>query len=252
MKVIVSNIQRFCLQDGPGIRTTVFFKGCNLKCPWCSNPENISFDIQKYVENGQIKYFGYEITLDELEKEILKDKDFYDKDGGVTFSGGECLLQFKKIEPLLKKLKDKNISICVESALNVSSDFVDIALKYVDYYYIDIKILDFKTQDLIGINNKVYLRNIEKLIKNNVNIIFRMPLVKNITYTNDNIAELFAFIKKYKIKTIELFRIHNLGDNKYRLLNKKINKFEKITDEELDILKKQIASLGVDVKVIGL
>ena len=61
MKVIISNIQRFSLHDGPGIRTTVFFKGCSLKCPWCSNPENINFNIEEYYENDEKKYFGYEI-----------------------------------------------------------------------------------------------------------------------------------------------------------------------------------------------
>ena len=105
MKVIVSNIQRFCLHDGPGIRTTVFFKGCSLNCPWCANPENIDFNIEEYSENGEKKHFGYEISLEELEKEIIKDEDYYMTGGGVTFSGGECLFQFKKIEPLLQKLK---------------------------------------------------------------------------------------------------------------------------------------------------
>ena len=60
MKVIVTNIQRFCLHDGPGIRTTVFFKGCNLKCPWCSNPENLSFEIEEYNNDGIKGIYGKE------------------------------------------------------------------------------------------------------------------------------------------------------------------------------------------------
>ena len=96
MKVRITDIQHFSLHDGPGIRTTVFFKGCNLRCPWCANPECISQKIQ-----GE---FGYDISLDELEKEILKDEPFYKTGGGVTFSGGEPLLQIKYIEPLLKSL----------------------------------------------------------------------------------------------------------------------------------------------------
>ena len=74
MKVIISNIQRFSLHDGPGIRTTIFFKGCNLKCPWCSNPENIDFEIQEYEYQKEKGIYGYEIELEQLEKEILKDK----------------------------------------------------------------------------------------------------------------------------------------------------------------------------------
>ncbi len=250
MKVIVSSIQRFCLHDGPGIRTTVFFKGCSLKCPWCSNPENISFNIEEYKENDETKYFGYEISLEKLEEEILKDKKFYDNVGGVTFSGGECLLQFKNIEPLLKKLKEKNVDICIESALNVNSELVDIALKYVDHYYVDIKILDSNTQKLIGANKDIYYNNVEKLLNNNVDVIFRMPLVKGYTYTKQNIKELLVFIEKYKIKKVELFRIHNLGEFKYKLLNKEVTKFESISDEEIVDLKNKIEKLNVDVKII--
>ena len=107
MKVIVSNIQRFCLQDGPGIRTTVFFKGCNLFCLWCNNPENIDFNIESYNNNGKIEHYGYEIKLEDLEKEILKDKIYYENCGGITFSGGEPLLQFKKNRTIIKRFKRK-------------------------------------------------------------------------------------------------------------------------------------------------
>ena len=79
MSVRITNIQRFSLHDGPGIRTTVFLKGCNLHCPWCCNPENIDFNIEHYVENGLEKDFGYDIDLEDLEREVLKDEAFYDK-----------------------------------------------------------------------------------------------------------------------------------------------------------------------------
>ena len=119
MKVRVTNIQRFCLNDGPGIRTTVFFKGCNLKCPWCANPENIEYEIQEFYNpnTNERGTFGYDIELEELERQLLKDESYYNmSQGGITFSGGEPLLQFHKLEPLLKRLKEKNIHLCVETA----------------------------------------------------------------------------------------------------------------------------------------
>ena len=131
MKVRITDIQHFSLHDGPGIRTTVFLKGCSLKCPWCTNPECISKEIQ-----GE---FGYDISLEELENEILKDESFYKTGGGVTFSGGEPLLQIKELEPLLISLKNKNINICFESALFVPQNYLKIANIYGDEFIVDIK-----------------------------------------------------------------------------------------------------------------
>ena len=143
MAVRITNIQHFSLDDGPGIRTTVFLKGCNLTCPWCCNPENISSEIESYSHNNQKESFGYDITLEELEKEILKDEVFYsENDGGVTFSGGEPLLQIKELEPLLKSLRSKNINICFETALSVPSELLEMAIEYIDEIFIDVKILD--------------------------------------------------------------------------------------------------------------
>ena len=134
MKVRITDIQHFSFHDGPGIRTTVFLKGCNLRCPWCANPECISSKIQ-----GE---FGYDIPLDELKNEILKDEPYYKTGGGVTFSGGEPLLQVKYLEPLLKSLKLKNINICFETALFIPKEYLFIANLYVDEFIVDIKMIN--------------------------------------------------------------------------------------------------------------
>ena len=117
MKNIITNIQRFCLQDGPGIRTVVFFKGCNLNCPWCSNPENISFDIETSVDR-EITY-GKEYNCKDLYDEIIKDKIYYKNSGGVTFSGGEPLWHVFEIKELLEKIKREKISIVFETTLSI-------------------------------------------------------------------------------------------------------------------------------------
>lgn len=133
--ILYTNIQRFSLHDGPGIRTTVFLKGCSIRCPWCSNPENLSNQIQRYIKDGQEAFYGSFMEPDELYAEILKDKNFYIGEiddysisnceemnrlpGGVTFSGGECLLQIEQLIPLLKRLRDEHIHITVESSLFV-------------------------------------------------------------------------------------------------------------------------------------
>ena len=252
MKVIVTNIQRFCLHDGPGIRTTIFFKGCNLRCPWCSNPENIDFNIQEYIYNGKKGIFGKEYSLDELEKEILKDKRYYSTGGGVTFSGGEPLFKMKSIEPLLTKLKSMGINMCVETALTVSDENIDIAINYIDKFIVDIKILDETVQEKINGDRELFLKNVQKLFKNNKKVIFRIPLVPDYTYTKSNINEIINLLKQYKPEKVELFQIHNLSEEKYKSMNLKIRNFEKIKKEEMNELCENIKQIGIECNIIEL
>ena len=182
-KISVSNIQNFCLDDGEGIRTTIFLKGCNLHCPWCSNPECITIENQYWFDEkkcvgGNNEFCRYnsncskdkansmrgknvgqeilvcpfhalctvaeEISCEELKKKIEKQKDFFGKSGGITFSGGEPLLQIQEYLELLKELKSANINLCIETALFVPLKKVEIAIQYFDYFIIDMKILDSK------------------------------------------------------------------------------------------------------------
>lgn len=253
MKVIISNIQRFCLHDGPGIRTTVFFKGCNLRCPWCANPENIEFDIQEYVYGTEQGKYGYEIDLKDLEKEILKDENFYENNGGITFSGGEPLIQFCKIEPLLKSLKEKNINICVETSLMVKKELIDIALNYVDEFIIDIKTLDKKQcKEILNGEIDLYYENIEKVFLSRKNVTFRIPIANGYTYTSDNIELIIQLLKQYKPKKVEIFNVHNLAVKKYESLNKTMPGIKGVSREKLVQLKSEIENLNILVELRNL
>lgn len=208
MKVRITDIQHFSLHDGPGIRTTVFLKGCNLKCPWCANPECISSKIQ-----GE---FGYDISLEELENEILKDEPYYKTGGGVTFSGGEPLLQIKYLEPLLKSLKLKNINICFETSLFVPKEYLCIANLYADAFIVDIKILTHENvKNVLNGNINQYLDNLNVLELNKT--IFRIPVTEYSLYDRELILKL---VSNFKPKKIEIFKLHNLAQRKYKILNK--------------------------------
>lgn len=254
MKVRVSNIQRFCLHDGPGIRTTIFLKGCNLKCPWCANPENMDYEFTDYCDedSDEKKVVGYDIEALDLYDEVMKDKDYYKlNNGGVTFSGGEPLLQTKKLESLLKKLKENDVNIAVETNLQVSTEYIEIALKYVDEFIIDIKILDkIKNSKLLNGNTELYIKNLELLNKNNKIDTFRIPLSYEYTLTKENKESIISLLKRYNCKKVEIFKIHNLAKNKYKAINRKYSEFKEVKDSDIIEFYNEIKKIGVNVMII--
>lgn len=254
MKVRVSNIQRFSLHDGPGIRTTVFLKGCNLKCPWCANPENMDFEQTPYInKNTKVQgVFGQDIEALDIFQEIIKDKPYYQiNNGGVTFSGGEPLLQIKALEPLLQKLKQEKINMCIETALQVPTELVDIAAKYIDEFIIDIKILDpEECKQVLNGNIELYNKNLKILSdKNKINI-FRIPLVNEYTLKESNIEKILDLLTKFKFQKVEIFKIHNLAESKYKSIEKEMTKFSDIEDIEVKKVYDKIKKLNIDVEII--
>ena len=253
--MLITNIQRMCFHDGDGIRTTIFFKGCNLKCPWCANPENISFKKEKIYENGKvIGIYGKDYTESEIFNEIIKDKIYYEDGGGVTFSGGEPLIQLDMIEGLLKRLKESNINICVETALGVNIEKVRFAINYVDEFIIDVKILlNIDAKEILGLDLNEYFKNIKEIFEHNKNIVFRVPLIYPYTYNSENINAINAFIKKYKPKKIEIFKVHSLARKKYESLNKKILEVKReISNNEMEQIKEKFEKSGVNTVICKL
>ena len=223
MCVRISNIQHFSLHDGPGIRTTVFMKGCSLHCPWCANPECISPDID---DN-----FGKYISIGDLEHEILKDKHYYKTGGGVTFSGGEPILQIKKLEPLLKSLNSMKINICFETSLFVPKNLLDISIKYIDEFIVDIKILEpDKCKIILGGDINQYLNNIKLLDMDKTT--FRIP-VSDYILEESNVDLILDLLHEFKPKKLEIFKIHDLAKEKYLILNKK-HYYNEVSNDQLN------------------
>lgn len=240
--MIITNIQRFSLHDGPGIRTTVFLKGCSIRCPWCSNPENINHQIEKYVKDGKEGFYGKEYSVDEVLKEVLKDKIFYEDNGGVTFSGGEALLYAKELLPLMEQIKQNNISIAVESSLFVPSSYLEMVIPYVDYFYVDLKVMDKeRCSFLLKGNLDLFKSNLAILAKSKkFNV--RIPVIYGYTDDENNIKCIIDVIREYRssIKKVGLIKGHNLGDNKYVTLGKEVPKKAEVSDLFLEEYKKKI------------
>ncbi len=241
-KMIITNIQRMCMHDGPGIRTTVFMKGCNLHCPWCANPENISGRIQAYTsEDGIEKVYGREYDAAQLYKEIMKDSAYWKRGGGVTFSGGEPLLQAEALVELLKRLKDVGGHVAFETALMTDKDLVEVCIPYVDLFIVDMKIL---LPDLcgkvLGGNVDRFFRNLEILSAQNKEILFRIPCNREYTLRDGNIEAIVDVLKRYPEHPIEIFATHSLAKKKYECLGRKYIDFEPVTESELELLAQRI------------
>lgn len=282
----VNNIQKVCFHDGPGIRTTIFLNSCTLKCPWCANPETSIYNKKYFVsddcqlENSECSYkvnckgkFSDDALLDEnydkcpvnaivknikeysvleLENIILEDQFLYRNEGGVTFSGGEPLIQSSSLLELFKRLKDKDINIVVETSLYSNKKNLQEIIDYVDLFIIDIKILDeIESSKIINGNLHNYLDNIEYVFSKNKNVIFRVPLIKPYITNEKNLKNIYDLLKKYKPMKVEIFKGHNLAKEKYAKLNIDYNKVETVNSEEISIIKNRINKLGVDVEIIS-
>ncbi len=253
-EILVTNIQRFSLHDGPGIRTTVFLKGCSLHCPWCANPENIMFVSENYHKDGQDGMYGHWFTVDELYREVMKDWSFYGQasdvsdayegmPGGVTFSGGEPLLQMTALEPLLKRLKESNTHLCVETALFVSKQLLEIAMQYIDLFYVDVKIMNaVQCQKVLGGNLEQYQENVQVLFAAGKSVVFRVPVIGGFTDGAENQKSVIAWMKQYKPLKVELIKEHNLGRNKYLTLGKEPLMLDTVTDELMEQYQRDIVS----------
>lgn len=264
MKARIFEVKRFAVHDGDGIRTTVFFKGCPLKCVWCHNPEGISTksELAYYahkcivcgecqnvcptgahtIENGKHSFnrekciicgkctdvclsdalilYGKEMTVEELLPVLLKDKDFYDNSGGgVTLSGGECLLQADFCAELLKNLKKYDISTAVDTCGFVSQDALDKVIPYTDIFLYDVKAFNEELHKKItGHSNKRILENLLYLDKQGSKTEIRIPYVPN--YNDKEIHQIGKFLSSLKhLIKVRILPYHNYASSKYKSLD---------------------------------
>ena len=271
MKATIFEIQRTSFVDGPGIRTTVFFKGCNMKCKWCHNPESqqpqpqlmyyknkctgcgkcmevCPFNLKKCELCGECvkhcpyearKICGREYTIDEIFTEVSKDKLFYDTSGGgVTFSGGECMLQIDFLAEILKKCKSAGLHTAVDTAGNVPWDYFEKILPYTDLFLYDIKAVDSEIhKNFTGVSNNLILNNLTGLFARTANIRIRIPIIPGVNDTTAETRNIKKFLSEYKPLEIELLPYHSMGEHKYDALNMKMTNFKMPPQSAIDKLK---------------
>lgn len=256
----VTSIQRGCVYDGPGIRTTVFLKGCTLSCPWCCNPEAISREVEFFMDWGKClvkkgiksdlckncvvlggwediekclydvkKSVSHDYSCDELFEILLKDKQHF-KNGGVTLSGGEPLLYASALQQLLIRLSREDISVYVETTFTVPIVKWNFLMPFISGFIVDLKLQrELKLRD-----NQHYLETLSSCIteirlRKRTGLLFRLVFVNSVF---EDSAIIIPILKQLSIESIELLRCHNLGQKKYEMLNQQ-HSFFSVDDDKL-------------------
>lgn len=292
---LVLNIQHFCTNDGPGIRTTVFVKGCSLRCKWCSNPESIhpkpelAYNPAHCIGEAQcgrclkdvcpesalfvagsgddkvevnwdlctncgacipvcppeaLYLFGKRMSVDEVLDEVEQDSSFYhESGGGMTVSGGECMLQPDFTSALLKGAHERGINTAVETACNVPWAFVEKVLPHVDVMLHDHKLtVAERHKKWTGAENRRILENFKKAYETfpEITFIARTPLIPGVNDDEEHIRSVLNFIRPYKnVIDYELLPYHRYGDSKYGFLGRiyEMADFQPPTEEKLSHLR---------------
>ena len=296
---VVFNIQKYSVHDGPGIRTTVFFKGCPLKCAWCHNPESHSIEHQLMLNSDKcvgcgkcenrcphdaikivdgvskldkskcqickkcslicpkqgIEYVGQTMEVKEMVKEILKDQMFYDESGGgVTFSGGEPMMQPDVVGEVAKRCQDFGVHTAMETSGFATWESFEKVLPHIDLFLIDIKaIQDDIHKEYVGASNQIILENIRKLSALGKKMWIRMPIICGINDGEENITATISFLKEIHFEHVNLLPYHSIGKGKYTKLGKEytLPEIKEPSDTHMKELAQQFTNNGMRVKVGG-
>ncbi|EJD6659203.1 TPA: [formate-C-acetyltransferase]-activating enzyme [Enterobacter cloacae] len=269
----IFNIQRYSLNDGAGIRTVVFFKGCPHRCPWCANPESISPKIETVrreskclhcapclrdadeCPSGAFERIGRDVTLDELEREVMKDDVFFrSSGGGVTLSGGEVLMQAPFATQLLKRLRRYGIHTAIETAGDAPLSRLLPLARQCDEVLFDLKIMDpEQARSVTAVNLPRVLENLTQLVAEGINVIPRVPLIPGYTLTDANMASVLAFLLPSGVRQLHLLPFHSYGEPKYRLLGQQwsMREVSPPTADKVAAMRRMAEDKGFHVTIGG-
>lgn len=292
LKANIFEIKHFAVHDGDGIRTTVFFKGCPLRCKWCHNPEGLTASpILAYYDHlctrcgicrtvckagvhrvegnvhlterdqcvlcgecvsecpqNALRIYGQEITVDELMPVLTAERPFYEESGGgVTLSGGECLLQADFCRELLKKLKEEGISTAVDTSGAVAWEEIEKVLPYTDRFLYDIKHMDPDAhREGTGSDNRRILDNLGRLFAENASVEIRIPLIPG--YNDDCINEAAEFLSDSpSLFGVRVLKYHRYAEAKYRAVGLKNTMPPAAEEDGCEKAKAILASRGIRV-----
>jgi len=224
MKGTVFSIEEFALNDGPGIRTTVFLKGCPLRCVWCHNPEGLSPYPQIMHMRERDVVCGREIEAEELASKLLRDERIFKMNGGgVTFTGGEPTMQPLFLCEMLERLS--RIHTAIETCGFCPEKVFERVLERVDLVLFDIKHTDPAMHlKYTGKDNASILRNLDILKYSGKPFVIRVPMIPAVNDTKENLAEIDRLLQGASgLERIELMRYHKTAGAKYKMVDMEYN-----------------------------
>jgi pyruvate formate lyase activating enzyme len=263
--VTIFDIKRFAVHDGPGIRTTVFMKGCPLRCWWCHNPESqamepFTIDMERKVNGKSVmgkKTYGEKMETADLMDIILRDQHFYEESGGgVTFSGGEPMRQLDELAELLVASKGNGLHTCIDTSGFAKVDQFERILPSTDLFLYDLKHMDPELhRKYTGVDNRLIFTNADYLLENGAHLIFRIPVIPGVNTSPKEVNRFLGFIEERAdyLKELHLLPYHRIAENKYFRLRMKQEHPEVKEPEALfmEHLKETFEKSGLEVIIGG-
>lgn len=266
MKGLIFSVKRYSIHDGPGIRVTFFMKGCPMQCVWCHNPEGIAPQPQEALRNNRIgssdfrvaESVGVYYSVDQILGIAERERVFMQHSGGgVTFSGGEPLLQADFLELALRELKKHGFHTTVDTSGYASKETFRRIIPFTDLFLFDIKnINEIRHIEHTGVSNQLILDNFRFVLSNSAGVQVRIPVIPGYNDSVESLSAISDFICREAtpvLKKINLLPYHKTGVSKYKLFNLhlRMSIAEEPTGESMKSLAHLFDKTGVPVKVGG-
>ncbi|WP_084578199.1 glycyl-radical enzyme activating protein [Sporomusa malonica] len=242
----IFQIQRWSLHDGEGIRSTIFFKGCPLRCKWCSNPESWNGNPE-VCPTGARKTIGSTVTVEDVLKVVKRDAVFYrESGGGVTFSGGEPFAQPEFLRQLTAACSQLGIDTAVETSGYFDFEQVKDIFEQLDCVFVDIKHMDDEVhKKMTGVSNRKILENIKQISRMHPNTIVRVPFIEEVNANEQNIKAMCEYLSHTRVVGVELLPYHDFGQSKYSAMGIQGQDFTTPAAAKIDDAKRIIADYGI-------
>jgi len=264
MEGVIFDIKHYALHDGPGIRQTVFLKGCPFSCWWCHNPESRSRQPFTYTKEEKIdgrvirekETVGYKISVNDLMAEIERDILFFEESGGgVTFSGGEPMLQFEFLKAVLQQCRLREIHTCVDTTAYVPPEKLQEIARFTNLFLVDMKHMnDTEHRKYTGVGNQTILQNIRFLDEMGKEMIIRYPMIPGINDGESNLLRMMDFLSKLHRKPeISILPYHKIGSHKYARfgIEYKMNGVEEPPAEKVESVRRLFEKGGFQTNIGG-